>query len=152
MVNNQVLEVVVILPYVGTKVLMQLRDPKPDIAFPSRWGFFGGSLSEGEIPQQAAERELLEELGYESKVFYDLGREVITDADQLVSYAFACPLLTSPELLVQKEGLDLTLASLTEVQEKRIYSPKLRRYFPVAETYYIPKTFFRLLDYLSQGT
>jgi 8-oxo-dGTP pyrophosphatase MutT (NUDIX family) len=47
------------------RYLMQLRDQKPNIFYPGRWGVFGGAMNPDETPQQALRRELLEELGLE---------------------------------------------------------------------------------------
>lgn len=47
------------------KVLLQLRDNKPDIPYPNRWGTFGGQIEEKETPEEAITREIREELGYE---------------------------------------------------------------------------------------
>ena len=45
------------------RYLMQLRDAKPTIFFPAHWGCFGGALEPGENDEEAARRELQEELG-----------------------------------------------------------------------------------------
>jgi 8-oxo-dGTP pyrophosphatase MutT (NUDIX family) len=45
--------------------LMQLRDSRPDIWYPSHWGLFGGSVNPDENSEQALARELREELELE---------------------------------------------------------------------------------------
>jgi 8-oxo-dGTP diphosphatase len=47
------------------KVLLQLRDNKPDIPYPNCWGTFGGQIEEIETPEEAIIREIWEELEYE---------------------------------------------------------------------------------------
>lgn len=47
------------------KVLLQLRDNRPDILFPNVWGTFGGEIEDGETPEMAITREIREETGYE---------------------------------------------------------------------------------------
>jgi len=46
------------------RVLLQLRDDKPDIPFPNCWGTFGGALEPGETAEQAIVREIREELNF----------------------------------------------------------------------------------------
>lgn len=45
------------------RLLIYLRDDKPEIPFQNHWDFFGGHLEEGETPEQAMIREVKEELG-----------------------------------------------------------------------------------------
>ena len=45
------------------RYLLQLRDNRKGIFFPSHWGLFGGSVEEGEQPADTLRRELEEELG-----------------------------------------------------------------------------------------
>jgi len=47
------------------KVLLQLRDNIPGIPWPDCWGTFGGQIEEGESPEEAIKREIMEELAYE---------------------------------------------------------------------------------------
>ena len=47
------------------RLLIYLRDDKPEIPFPNHWDFFGGHLEKGETPEQALVREVNEELGVE---------------------------------------------------------------------------------------
>lgn len=49
----------------GDGYLLQLRDSKPEIWYPGRWGLFGGAIEPGEDPVDALKRELREELELE---------------------------------------------------------------------------------------
>ena len=46
------------------KVLLQHRDDNPNIRYPGHWALFGGSIEDNESPYAAAQREILEETGY----------------------------------------------------------------------------------------
>lgn len=54
----------------GDKVLMQLRDDKPEIFAPGVWAIPGGRVDEGEEPEAAVIREFLEETGYNASPKY----------------------------------------------------------------------------------
>jgi 8-oxo-dGTP pyrophosphatase MutT (NUDIX family) len=60
--------------------LLQLRDAKPEIWYPARWGLFGGGVDPGEEPLDALKRELREELELEiatadffARIDFDIG-------------------------------------------------------------------------------
>jgi 8-oxo-dGTP pyrophosphatase MutT (NUDIX family) len=64
----------------GDGYLLQLRDSKPEIWYPGRWGLFGGSIEPGEDPFDALKRELREELELEiasadffARIDFDIG-------------------------------------------------------------------------------
>jgi len=47
------------------KLLIYLRDDKPEIPFPNHWDLFGGHVEAGETPDGALVREVREELNIE---------------------------------------------------------------------------------------
>lgn len=51
------------------RLLIYLRDDKPEIPFPNHWDFFGGHVEEGETPEEALVREVNEELGVKLKAW-----------------------------------------------------------------------------------
>ena len=55
------------------KILLQLRDDKPNLPYPGCWGTFGGQIEEGETPEEAIGREIKEELNYELRDFEFFG-------------------------------------------------------------------------------
>jgi 8-oxo-dGTP diphosphatase len=44
------------------KILLQQRDDRPDLSYPGYWTTFGGRVEDGETPDEAVRRELLEEI------------------------------------------------------------------------------------------
>ena len=44
------------------KVIAQLRDDKPGLMFPAHWSTLGGRVEEGETPEEAIRRGLVEEI------------------------------------------------------------------------------------------
>ena len=48
-----------------SKILLQLRDDRPDLLYPGCWTTFGGAVEDGETPDEALHRELLEEIELE---------------------------------------------------------------------------------------
>ena len=49
----------------NNKILLELRDDKPDILFPNHWTLVGGGIANGESAEDAVKREVSEELNYE---------------------------------------------------------------------------------------
>jgi 8-oxo-dGTP diphosphatase len=63
------------------RLLVYLRDDKPDIPFPNHWDFFGGHVEEGETPEEALVREVKEELGVDLSQWNFFRRYVCTEGD-----------------------------------------------------------------------
>ena len=129
-------KVVVVLPVFGDLVVMQLRDQNRNIDAPGCWGFFGGAIGPDESPLEASIRELYEELHIQPETLYPLGCEVVSDLNGLVAYAFCCH-VKDPSQVILGEGTDLAWVSTPEILRQRIYSPKMKHYFPVVKTYLI---------------
>ena len=99
------------------RVLMQLRDDKPEIMFPSHWGLTGGAGHPGETPDETARREVTEETGLtlgkiepfkayyfsETKAAAGARKSTRTTADYEV-YVFHAPCDTPAEELICGEG------------------------------------------------
>jgi 8-oxo-dGTP diphosphatase len=65
----------------ANRLLIYLRDNKPDIPFPNCWDFFGGHVEEGETPEQAMVREVKEELGVDLEQWSFFQKYVCTEGD-----------------------------------------------------------------------
>lgn len=138
--------VVIILPYAGDKVLLQLRDQDHNIPFPGHWGFFGGSIDDGEQPRESALRELDEELGFHPDELHLLDVTIIAELNNLMSHVFFCRLTTSVERLTLTEGMDFGLFTVDEVMTKKLSSERMKGLFPVVPLAYIEKTIYKLWD------
>jgi 8-oxo-dGTP pyrophosphatase MutT (NUDIX family) len=149
--DNGLSEVVVVLPYAGDRVLMQLRDLKPDIVFPGRWGFFGGSIEDGEEPEETAKRELFEEIGYRPKILRRLAVDRIPGLANLISYSFICPLTVSAKDLVLNEGIDFGFFTLREICSKRLFSIRTNRDYPTIDNPYIEYLVRKLMQRVKAG-
>ena len=91
-------------PYRERRVLMQLRDDKEGIAFPGKWGFFGGGIEPGESPEGVAPgAELLEEVADHATTLVPLGCGVIPEVE-VFSHAFGCLLEVDIEALEADRG------------------------------------------------
>lgn len=132
-------EVVVVLPVFRQRVLMQLRDFKPEIDVPGCWGFFGGAIDPPESPLEAASREIREEIGFKPTSLHFLGAEKIWDLEDIFAHAFSCLLTTPIQSLILAEGQDCALLSIDDIIAHTGYSKKLAAYFPTVPTYFLEK-------------
>ena len=95
------------------RVLLQHRDDRPDIRFPGAWAIFGGHVEKEETPEQAARREIEEELGLRLRGPLAL---VYHDADESRErFVFAAALPVPPEELTLTEGQGMRLFTRDEL-------------------------------------
>lgn len=110
--------------------LLQLRDFKSSISYPGHWGAFGGSVEKGESPENALDRELIEEIGYSPGTF-NFFREVNMDRKKLNIHMFYTNIGVSLSQLNLMEGIDMGFFSVEEILSKNLYSSKLGKALPI---------------------
>ncbi|HLP21710.1 MAG TPA: NUDIX domain-containing protein [Chitinophagales bacterium] len=99
----------------NNKLLIYLRDEKPEIPFPGYWDLFGGRVEEGETPEVALMRELKEELDIDVntytlyKTFYSPG-----EARPNTKYVYLVRVPEAAEELTLYEGQYLKGIDLQE--------------------------------------
>ena len=106
----------VIVRHSDGRVLLQLRDDKPEIPYPNTWCLPGGMRDEGESAIDCAVRELAEEMG----LAVDPAALTVMD-DRMRSYGhettFALHLDVEPAAIDLTEGQAIALFSRDEIAE-----------------------------------
>lgn len=118
------------------EVLLQQRDYTPGIAYPGAWTIFGGAVETGETPDEAIQRELMEELELDMPVRYWHTyvcpvRSIPGELDVLV-HVYVGELTRAVESLTLHEGQGMAL--YTEESAKTLTlgfgkTPVLHRFF-----------------------
>jgi 8-oxo-dGTP diphosphatase len=98
------------------KLLIYLRDDKPDIPFPNHWDFFGGHVEEDETPEHALLREVKEELGFDLLKWEFVCRYDCAEGDVYpnIKYIYRAQIDKRPAELVLAEGQRLTSIAIEE--------------------------------------
>jgi|SRR4030095_375507 8-oxo-dGTP diphosphatase len=98
------------------RLLIYLRDDKPDIPFPNHWDLFGGHIEAGESPEQALVREVKEELGIHLTRWQFVRRYECLEGDAYpnVKFIYRASIDKAVEELVLHEGQRLTSLSKEE--------------------------------------
>jgi 8-oxo-dGTP diphosphatase len=98
------------------KLLIYLRDDKPNIPFPNYWDFFGGHVEEEETPEGAMVREVKEELGIELSEWQFFSRYECIRGDVYpnIKYIYRASIDKRPAELVLSEGQKLTSIAMEE--------------------------------------
>lgn len=84
------------------KILLILRDNKPDIPYPNTWELVGGAKEEKESLEEAGIREVEEELGIRPKHYVFIGSDIYLDR---IGGRFIC-LLSKDEFERIKLGVE----------------------------------------------
>ena len=113
----------IILVNKNGKLLLQLRDNKPEIASPGHWGLIGGKVNEGEDPLDGLNRELKEEIpGCNVDEIYKLGS--IPTETTLINM-FVGVIEDSQDFINEKlsEGVKVEFFDFSKIKEMNIVSP-----------------------------
>lgn len=102
----------------NNEVLLLLRDNKIDIPFPNMWDIPGGKVEEGESPEQALRREMMEEMSInnlgEIKLFKIITSENLTDN------IFWKRLDLNTEVIDLKEGQRIEYFNLERIRKTKL--------------------------------
>lgn len=97
-------------------LLLQLRDDKPNLRYPNFWTLFGGSVEDGETPEQAIHRELIEEMEIALPLtFWKIFVCPVRSIENIVT--------TYNHVFVGKLNRDIATIDLNEGQAMRFFSP-----------------------------
>lgn len=110
------------------RLILQLRDFRPDIADPGEWGFFGGHVRPDEEPVHGLRRELLEEIGWSPQALRPLG-SFQAEGHSIIGYASESS--RAPDDLLLGEGQELGAFDSRELATGAAYSHRWARRFPL---------------------
>ncbi|MBV9387892.1 MAG: NUDIX hydrolase [Chroococcidiopsidaceae cyanobacterium CP_BM_ER_R8_30] len=143
MSNQTTSRVAIAILYCQGQFLLQLRDNISSISYPGHWGLFGGHVEPGETPDDAIQRELMEEICYVPPYLSEFRRYI--DSDR-VRHVYHAPLTVDVNQLVLQEGWDLSLLTPEQIRQGSAYSLRAARLCPLA-----PPPQQILLDFLEQS-
>lgn len=138
-------DVVVVLPLMAGRVLFQLRDFKEGIILPGQWGFFGGSVDNGELPIDAAFREIQEEICITPSCLCYLGSDFPIDG--VLAHIFSFNLDIPLSSINLHEGSDFALISLEDLVKKNFFSARLKKHCPIISLPFIARTMKKALNH-----
>ncbi len=113
--------------YNGDRILSQKRDSDLE-KYPGVWTLFGGNIKEGENPEEALRRELLEELDYELgevRFLFTLVRK--QDKEEVEDNIFACEVGRDILECELKEGEDMRFFGVGDLDKLNLF-PNFKKY------------------------
>ncbi|MEO8408372.1 MAG: NUDIX domain-containing protein [Oxalobacteraceae bacterium] len=124
--------VAIIIENSQKEILLLLRDDDPGISYPNYWTLVGGKVEDGETPETAAHREMLEEIGVDTDVTfwkrYDR-QHPFAIVDQ---HIYIGKIDIPRELLTLGEGQDIRFFNSNEIKNLKIgfeFDTLLHEYF-----------------------
>ena len=111
--KNKSRSVCIIIQNNEGKILLMLRDDKPEIRFPNKWITLGGVVENGETPNDAIKREIMEEIEIDLKDFVLFKEYKWPEKTEYVYYAI---LDLEPAKIKLHEGQDIKYFTLGEVK------------------------------------
>jgi 8-oxo-dGTP diphosphatase len=114
------------------KILLILRDNKPDIPNPNTWNFPGGGIEEGEEPLETLKRELEEEISIIPKNIHWLGKTTYVNQVSVYRYIIWLDQNEYEELKLGDEGQRMEFFNLSKVIKLKL-SLQTRQY--IEKTY-----------------
>jgi len=114
--RHDLIQVACVILHREGKVLLQHRDDIPEIRFPGHWAIFGGHVEPGETAEEAALREMEEELGLRLEPPLLLFSHHTDDTRE--RFVFRAPLSVGPEQLVLQEGQGMALLGPDELDDR----------------------------------
>ena len=129
MVSKKIRIALVILENQAGEFALQLRSPIPNIVYPDQWGSFGGHIEENEDPNEAALREIEEELSVAldpDKLIFHTNFEMGNEKE----YSIFHYLVTSElDHAVLMEGEDYSFFTAAEIKKGKKKDKRMVGYY-----------------------
>ena len=124
--------VAIIIKNSQKEILLLLRDDDPGISYPNHWTLVGGKVEEGETPETAAHREMLEEIGVDTDVTFWKQYDRQHPFAIVEQHIFTGKIDIPRELLTLGEGQDVGFFNSNEIKNLKIgfeFDTLLHEYF-----------------------
>lgn len=108
----------IILLNSNNEVLLLLRDDKIDIPYPNMWDIPGGRLEDGETPEQAVRREMMEEMAIKNLGEINLFK--ILTSKNIIDHIFWKRLNLNPKEIDLKEGQRIEYFNLERIRKTKL--------------------------------
>jgi 8-oxo-dGTP pyrophosphatase MutT (NUDIX family) len=118
------------------KILLQQRDDRPDLVYAGCWTTFGGKVEDGETPDEAIKRELMEEIELELPLKLWQVRDYLVERDGqkfiVESHTYVGRIDRPASEIALNEGQALGYFALEDLDKLKIafdFEPLFREFF-----------------------